>query len=261
MKILVCIKQVCDSSETLVHDTDPPWVRPSPATVFRMNRFDEFALEEALLIGERFPGTEIHALSVGPSRVCTTIRKALEMGASHGIHLCIEKELYLSGEDTASIIAGYARDKGYDLILTGIMSEDTMHCQVGQYLGALLVLPCITSVISEEISPDDARVVVEREIESGRRQAFLVKMPVVLTIQSGINRPRYPSLSNVLRARSQDLETCEAEHLGSPAFRQKIAAIRYPDAGKKGTFIQGDSRQKARELLSILHEKSLLSWR
>lgn len=261
MKILVCIKQVCDASETATLDEQEAWVRYRDSSVFRMNRFDEYALEEALLIRERFPTTEVHVLSVGPSRVRTTIRKAMEMGAAHGIHIHTEKEEYLEPYCTASLISTYARDTSYDLILAGIMSEDTMHCQVGQYIGAILSLPCITSVIKEEFTPDDSSLVVEREIEGGRRQVFRVNTPAVLTIQSGINRPRYPSLSNVLRARSQEIEVRDAETLGIPDAMQRIAKLKYPDAKATGMFLRGDTREKARMFLSILHEKSLLVWR
>jgi electron transfer flavoprotein beta subunit len=255
LKILVCIKQVPDSGETLSIDADGR-IRYGPLTVFRMNRFDEFALEEALLIKERIPGTTVHALSLGPERVKNTIRRALETGADHGIHLLTPAEYPCGPWFTASRISSYARGKGYDLILAGVMAEDDMACQVGQLAAALLDLPCATSVIHEETDREAETVVVEREIEGGGRAALSIKMPAVLTIQSGINLPRYPSLSNVLRARTQALEVIDA---GNPASSpDPKTKYREPDQTAKGILLQGSTREKARKLRAILHEKGLL---
>ncbi len=258
MKILVCIKQVNDSADTLQINEATGWIDYSRFTVFRMNRFDEFALEEALLARERIPGTTVHALSVGPMRVSSTIRRALEMGADHGIHLLNPDENYISPFTVASLIASYARGKGYDLILTGVMAEDDMACQVGQLVAAFLDVPCATSVISEEIHPESGEILVEREIEGGCRQSLLLLLPAVLTIQSGINLPRYPSLTHVLRARSQPQEIIHSGDLRISPEREVMEHVRHPEFTSKGMFIEGSPREKAHTILEILHEKSLL---
>jgi electron transfer flavoprotein beta subunit len=258
VNILVCVKQVPDSNETLAIDERTGWISYSPFTVFRMNRFDEFAIEEALLIKERIPGTVVHALSVGPERACSTIRRALEMGADHGIHIMNPSETFISPFSVALSIAAYARPRSYDLILTGVMAEDDMACQTGQLIAAILNLPCATSVISTDLGMDDNAFVVDREIESGRRLRVQLEKPAVLTIQSGINTPRYPSLSNVMRARSQLQEVINIEAPELPEQRETCSNLRLPDSTSLGTFITGSSREKARELLHILHEKAFL---
>ena len=126
MKILACVKQVPDSSDTLAIDEKTGRIVFKPSTVFRMNRYDEFALEEALLIKEKFSGTSVHALSFGPERAGTTVRRALEMGADHGIHMLFTPDIYVSPFNTAWFIASYARKKDYDLIMAGVMAEDNM---------------------------------------------------------------------------------------------------------------------------------------
>ena len=114
---------MCASNRSLIHAihlplmSGPDGYHTNPPTVFRMNRFDEFALEEALLIKEHYVRTVVHALSVGPERVGSTIRRALEMGADHGIHILDPSDGYISPFSVASLIAAYARDKGYDLII------------------------------------------------------------------------------------------------------------------------------------------------
>ena len=256
MKILVCVKQVPDSAETICIDDAAQSIVYKESCVFRMNRYDEFALEEALRIRERFSGSTIEAISVGPDRVRKTIYKALEMGADHGIHITEVSENYLDPAARASLIEGYARDKGYDLILTGVMAEDDMECQVGQILAALLRWPCATSVMHQKIDLEERSVYVEREIEGGAREGFTILLPAVLSIQSGINSPRYPSLSNVLRARTQELVTVPPA--GEARAVQRMTGLSYPDAGAAGTFLEGTSADKARELIRLLHERSVL---
>jgi electron transfer flavoprotein beta subunit len=258
LKILVCVKQVPDSGETLKINESTGWIEYGPLTVFRMNRFDEFALEEALLMKERMPGTIVHALSLGPERVRTTIKRAMETGADHGIHIFDPGERYLSPFASASFIASYARGKGYDLIFTGVMAEDDMACQVGQTVAALLDLPCVTSVINERAGSGSNELFVEREIEGGSRQSLAVTLPAVLTIQSGINFPRYPSLSNVLRARSQEQEIIDTGDINVSPVQEAMVSLREPYRAMEGTFIKGTQQEKARKLAAIFHEKALL---
>lgn len=258
MKILACVKQVPDSPDTLAIDEGSCWISYMPSTVFRMNRYDEFALEQALFIKERLCGSSVHALSVGPQRASTTVRRAMEMGADHGIHILYSPETYPDPFITASLIATYASTREYDLILTGVMSEDLMDCQTGQLVAALLDVPCATSVIAMEFLHEDHAVIVDREIEGGARISVQMNMPAVLTIQPGINIPRYPSLSNVMRARTQAQETINADELSLPRERETCTGVRLPEPVTMGTFLEGSPREKARELLSILRDKALI---
>jgi electron transfer flavoprotein beta subunit len=259
MKILVCIKQVADCSETLQIDEGTCLLSYTADTSFRMNRFDEFALEEALLIKETFPGTSVEALSVGPERVSATVQRAIGMGADHGIHILNRGGGYTSPFTVASLIAECIRTRNYDLIMTGVMAEDTMASQTGQLIAALLDLPCATSVIKEEVRPGSAEVAVEREIEGGRRETLQIKLPAVLTIQPGINFPRYPSFSKVMRARTYPQELIRAEDLEIQEARESCRRVRIPEAASQGVFIEGSPEEKAHKLIAILRQKSLLS--
>ena len=259
MKILVCIKQVPDSGETLQIDERTGFLSYPENTAFRMNRFDEFALEEALLIKEGLPGTLIDALSVGPERVSATVQRAMGMGADHGIHIVDKREGYTSPFIVASLIAECARTRNYDLIMTGVMAEDTMASQTGQIIAALLDLPCATSVIQEQVRLERTDIAADREIEGGSRETVQVKMPAVLTIQPGINLPRYPSFSKVMRARTYAQERIRAEDLAVEEPREICRGVRIPEAPSQGVFIEGSPREKARKLINVLHEKSLLT--
>ncbi|MBN1635141.1 MAG: electron transfer flavoprotein subunit beta/FixA family protein [Deltaproteobacteria bacterium] len=258
MKILVCVKQISDTDDIVRIDASRAWIEYHEKTSFRMNRYDEYALEEALRIREKYPETSIDAISLGPARAVSTIRKALEMGADNGIHLLAEQNSFISPSEIATLIATVAKPKGYSLILAGVMAEDDMFCQTGQLVAAMLGLPCATSVIYQERFENGKTLYVEREIEGGQRECLHIDLPAVLTIQSGINRPRYPSLSNVLRARKQEILRLNIKDLRQPEPCECLACLSYPQTQLKGEFIQGSLENKARTLLRVLHQKALL---
>ena len=258
MKILVCVKQVPDSESPISIDESGGWIREDSIAEFRMNRLDEYAVEEALLIKEAFADTRIDVITVGPERCEEVVRRAIGMGADSGIHLRDPYEGYQSAFEVAARLANFANGKKYALILTGAMSEDAMQGQVGPMLAARLDYPWATSVIFEKISADRKTIYVEREIESGHRHALELNLPAVVTIQSGINTPRWPSLSNLLRANSQELETISADDQAESQIVDELVQVTYPLKSRAGLFLSGATGEKAAGLLSILDQKSLL---
>jgi len=258
MKILVCIKQVCESESPIQIDDHARWIQTDAITGYKMNRLDEFAVEEAVLLKEAYPGTNIDAITLGPDRSADVIKRAIGMGADHGIHIVTEAEGYLNPFTIASSIANYARDKHYALILTGAMSEDQIQGQVGPMIAACLSLPWATTVIRQQMAPDSKSVYVEREIEGGSRDTLQLQLPAVLTIQSGINTPRYPSLSNLLRANKQKLETIQAGDSAQPELREKVVRVTNPAKSRSGTFLIGTQREKVTRLLNLLRDRALL---
>jgi len=258
MKILVCIKQVPESENPILIDDAKAWIQSDEIREFKMNRLDEFAVEEAVLIKEAFCDTKIDALSAGPARAAEVIKRSIGMGADAGIHIDTESEGYHSAFETAVRIAEYARGEFYDLILTGAMSEDNMQGQVGPMIAKRLGLPCATAVIFENISSDKATIYVEREIEGGHRDTLELPLPAVLTIQSGINTPRYPSLSNLLRANKQGLRRINGADLAQPPARENLVELVYPHKTRSGTVLKGTGKEKATQLIRILREKALM---
>lgn len=257
MKILVCIKQVIDTDGELHFAPGARWLREDGDASYRMNRYDEHALEEALLLKERIPGVVIYVLSVGPDRVTQVIRRALSKGADHGIHVRCDKAP-LSAQETASCIAHYAGNEAFDLILAGVMSEDAMQCQTGPLLAALLSRPCAVSVVSASLGTGERFVTVDSELEGMLTERVAVSLPALLTIQSGGNTPRYPSLSNILKAREKTFLTLEAGDMPATHPREEFLALAYPVATTKGVVLTGSREEKAERLLGILHERALL---
>lgn len=252
MKILVCVKQVPEMDAPVAIDAQGLWI--GTALSFRLNRYDEYALEEALQIKESRTDVNIDAVSVGPARVRTVIRRAMELGADAGVHIEIGREGYVPPEVIAAHIQSYACDKGYDLILCGAMSEDCMHAQVGPLLAEMMGLPGLTAVIAAHMRADGLSLDIEQEIEGGIRRRFTLTLPAVISVQPGINHPRYPTLTNVLRARRQPLERIMA-----PDIPLKSGfGFRKAPAGRQGVMITGSMREQARQMICILHEHAIL---
>ena len=258
MNILVCVKQVPESEIPIHIDELAGWIQTDAIPEFKMNRLDEFAVEEALLIKESIADSRIDVITVGPDRCEDVVRRAIGMGADSGVFIQTASDGYQSPSEIAAAIADFAYDKNYALILTGAMSEDAMQGQVGPMLAARLGFSWATSVIFEKLASDQKSIYVEREIEGGHRDTLELKLPAVITIQSGINTPRWPSLSNLLRANSQQLEKASISDPAKPRQMEHLAELMYPQKRRAGLVLSGSIQEKAARLLTIFREKSLL---
>ena len=258
MKILVCVKQVPESDRAIHIREDGSWIDMDNFDEFRMNRLDEFAVEEALRLKETLKDVCIDVISVGPARAVDALRRSIGMGADNGVHIVHEDESQLRPASIAAWIAQYAKQHDYTLILTGAMSEDGMNGQTGPMIAAYLDLSCATGIIFEKVASDENTVYVEREIEGGKRDTLQLNLPAVLTIQSGNNIPRYPVLSKLLKANKQKLEIIESNSLPQPETGENILRVDYPQKSRAGTVLEGSPQDKAGALLRILREKALL---
>jgi electron transfer flavoprotein beta subunit len=258
MKILVCVKQVPESDVIIQIDKEGTWIEADCFNEFKMNRLDEFAVEEAIRLKESFDHITVDILSMGPQRSEDVIKRAIGMGADHGIHLKTDIDDYLMPSFVAARIAEYASNKSYGLIVTGAMSEDHMNSQVGPRIAAHLNLPCATGVILQQFSSENKTLYVEREIEGGSRDMLELKIPAVVTIQSGPNAPRYPSLSNLLRANKQKLEIIDTGPSPQTQVGETILQLTYPTKSRAAEVLTGSPQQKASKLLNILREKAFI---
>ncbi len=261
MKILVCVKAVPEPDEVIRFNGEWPHVHIHDATILRMNRFDEFAVEEAVRIKAAHSGTLVDVVGVGPAGASKAVFRAVGMGADAGFH--IKTNNYAASGDAVFVsacIARFARPKGYDLVITGIMSEDMMQMATGSMLAERLALPWATSVVMENIREEDNNglsVYVERELEGGVREMRRIPLPALLTIQTGINEPRYPSVSNLLRARAAGLTTIDADSLGIAETPSRISRYAFPEKTRQGQILDGTPRKKAIRLLNILRDRDL----
>jgi len=258
MNILVCIKAVPAGEMQIRIDDSGRWIEAGSDDDTVMNRYDEYALEEAVRIKEHLTGTTVEVLSVGPKRCRAVIRRALAKGADTGIHIQDPAPGDPGAETVAAAIAGFCLTRAYDLILTGVISEDLMQGLTGPLLAARLQIPCAAAVIRQRIDPDRGTVLAACELESGWSENIRLTLPALLTIQSGINRPRYPSLSNMMRSRHQKLITLPADALPCVENESRITALSETAVSSCASFFEGTLEEKAEALLDLLIEKGVL---
>lgn len=255
MKILVCLKQVPDMEANPEIRSDLLWIKENNIA-FRMNRYDEYALEEALRIKEEFIGTIVDVITVGPVRASSVLIKGLEKGADNAVHIKCS-DFSLSASETASLIADYASEKNYDIIFTGVMSEDAMQCMTGPVIASLLSLPCAVSVLKSSVDLKKNMITVDSELEGGIIETIDVLIPCVITMQTGVNQPGYPSLSGKLRAKGMSPFLIDAD-ISEFGSNKKDYTLVYPKSETKGVTLTGSIEDKADRLIDLLHERGLL---
>src|SRR5712671_354794 len=246
MKIAVCIKQVPTREWQPRLNDDKTWIREQDAS-FEMNEPDAYALEEALRLKEKHGG-EVVVCSAGPARVAQVIREALARGADRAIH--VEDEGLASADAfvTSAALAAAMKDERFDLVLTGLQSDDQGLAQVGVILAERLGLPHATIVM--EVQADGTRLRVKRELEGGWFQWVEMPLPAVLTIQSGINQLRYATLKGIMAAKKKEIKKVAAPAGATP--RQRIVKLYAPEKAKKTRLIQGTAAEAATELVRVL---------
>jgi electron transfer flavoprotein beta subunit len=250
MKIAVCIKQVPTREWQPRLNDDKTWIREGDAS-FEMNEPDAYALEEALRLKEKHGG-EVIVCSAGPSRVAQVIREALARGADRAIH--VEDEGLASADAfvTSAALAAAMKEEAFDLILTGLQSDDQGFAQVGVIVAEKLGLPHATIIM--EVQVDGGALRVKRELEGGWFQWVAMPLPAVLTIQSGINQLRYATLKGIMAAKKKEIRKAAAP--AGAAAKQKIVSLYVPEKGKKTQIIGGSPAEAAKELVRKLREEA-----
>jgi len=250
MKIAVCIKQVPTREWQPRLDDSKTWIREQDAA-FEMNEPDAYALEEALRLKEKHGG-EVVVCSAGPSRVAQVIREALARGADRAIH--VEDDGLASADAfvTSDALAAAMKDENFDLVLTGLQSDDQGFAQVGVILAERLGRPHATIIMEVQVNGGELRV--KRELEGGWFQWVAMPLPAVLTIQSGINQLRYATLKGIMAAKKKEIRKAAAP--AGSASRQKIVRLYAPEKTKKTQMLSGSPAEAARELIRRLREEA-----
>jgi len=256
LKIGVCIKQVPAKDAPLAIVEGAAWIRESDIG-FETNEPDSFALEEALRLKEKHGG-EVVAISMGPERAKQTIKEALAKGAERGIHVADNEFYKLDPLGSARSLAAAVKNESFDLILTGLQSDDQGFGQTGVLLAELLGRPHATIIMAIEVL--DGRMKLKRELEAGWFQWVELPLPAVLSIQSGINKPRYATLKGIMAAKKKEIATVDRKSLGVPdSPTQRVERIYVPQKTKKTEFITGQPKEIAARLVEKLrHEARVL---
>ena len=247
MKIAVLVKQVPGSESVLPLNNQQNWIDETSVT-FVMNPPDNFALEEALLIRERLGEGEVVVISMGPARVQKVIREGLAKGADRGIHLEESLEIEKDPLTIAKRFSSVLKEENFDLILSGLQSDDTGMGQTGVLIGEMLGVSTATLAIETKLTEGNIRV--KRELESGWFQWVTLPLPASISIQSGLNTPRYPSLKGIMGAKKKEIKYIPLELDSDQA--QTIDKVFIPQTSKQTEVIEEDADVAVNRIMEIL---------
>ncbi len=250
MKIAVCIKQVVTREWQLRVAESGTWIRDSDAS-FELNEPDAYALEEALRLKEKHGG-EVVVCSAGPARATQVIREALARGADRAIHIESDALTMADAFAVADALASAIRDEQFDLVLTGLQSDDQGFGQVGVVLAEKLGIPHATIIMEVQVADGSLRV--KRELEGGWFQWMSLPLPALLTIQSGINQLRYATLKGIMAAKKKEIRKISPAAAGEAS--QRILRVHFPEKAKQTQMIAGSAADAAKQLVARLKDEA-----
>jgi len=259
VEILVCVRRVPDTSENEIQLNGTGNDIERDDLVYSVNEPDNYAVEEALQIAAK-NGGNVTVVTVGTEEDEEVLRREMAMGANQGVMLSDEAFEGSDGKGIATILKGFVQKGKYDLVLTGIQAEDG-GAQVGGMLAAMLDYP-FASLVNSITVQDGGKLKVSREIEGGNREMNEIDLPCVLSIQTGINEPRYVGMRGIRQVASVEIPTYGASDLGvAPVMvgeaGAKVKRLDYfvPALGKGAEILQGSQEEIIDKLIELLKAK------
>jgi electron transfer flavoprotein beta subunit len=259
MEILVCVKRVPDTSENEIEVRGDGTDIERDDLVYSVNEWDNYAVEEAIQIRDKVGGS-VTVVSVGDQETEEVIRREMAMGADNGIHLMDDAFDGSDGKGVAAALKALVEKGNYDLILTGAQADDGAG-QVGGMLAAMLDYPFASLVNLIEII-DDKKIKVGREIAGGNQEMNEMDLPCVLSIQTGINEPRYVGIRGIRKVASVEIPVKGAADLGMDAAAAggaaaKVKRLDYfvPELGEGAEMLEGSTEEIIEKLIEMLKAK------
>ncbi len=259
MNIVVCVKRVPDTNEADIAITWDGKTIESGDLVFDINEWDKYAMEEAVLLKEKYGGL-VTAVTLGPEESEDVLRRCIATGADDAIRLT---DKAFEGSDAgviANVIYQTVKDMKFDLILTGVQASDDGYSQTGQMLAALLEIPHASLVTGIEVTNGKARV--QRELEGGLSELVELSMPAVLTIQTGINEPRYVSIMGIRKAAGREIKTpglaelgLDENDVGYSGSKMRIDKLSLPPVTREAEILKGNPDEITTTLAQLLKDK------
>lgn len=252
MKILVCIKQVPQKDAPLKLNESGTWIREDVS--YEVNEPDAYALEEALRQKGK-NGGEVVVITAGPPRAQQVLREALAKGADRAIHLEGNEFVSLDAMATAKAIAEAVKNENFDLVFTGLQSDDYGYAQTGVLLAQVLGWPHATIIL--QIAKEGSELKLKRELESGYFQDLQISLPAVLAIQSGGNKLRYATLLGIKQAKNKPMTKLKWSDVESAAGKNglKIERLYIPEKQKQTETLEGPPAEIARKLVDKLRNE------
>ena len=247
MKIVVLVKQVFDKDSNISISPDGLLKNREDLTL-ATNECDSYALEEALQIKEK-KGAEVIVISIGSDSVLSVIKDGLAKGADRGLHIKVDNEEGMDALELAKLIHLALQDENVDMVFSGLQSDDKGFGQTGILLAELMNLSHASLVMGTEIQ-DDSTIRIKRELEAGWFQWVDLSLPTSLTIQSGINKPRYSSLRGIMMMKKKPIDTKTVEDLGfTSSQKTKVVKMYVPEKTKETVYIDGSVNEIVDQLV------------
>ena len=246
MKIAVLVKQVPGSESPLNIDSSEKGLDESQVT-YITNESDNYAIEEALQICDKLEEGEVVIISMGPQRVQKAIREALAKGGHRAIHINTNSSASSDPLVTASALASIMKDEKFDLIFSGLQSDDLGFGQTGIILGEMLEMSTATLAMSTEVA--EGKIRVKRELESGYFQWITMTLPASISVQSGCNTPRYPSLKGIMGAKKKEITEVQFDEIDT---FQSVKRLYSPSNSKETVMIDGSTENIVEKLVDVL---------
>jgi len=259
VEILVCARRVPDTSENEIQLNSAGNDIEREDLVYSINEADNYAVEEALQIANRVGGN-VTVVSVGSDEDEEILRREMAMGASRGVLLTDDGFTGSDGRGIAAILKAFVQQASYDLILTGVQAESG-GAQVGGMLAAMLDWPFASLVNSIEVL-DQRKLKITREIEGGNKEISEMDLPCVLSIQTGINEPRYVGMRGIRAVASLPVPTYSASDLrldpatvGAAGAKVKRVDYFVPALGKRAEMLTGGREENVAKVLELVAAK------
>lgn len=259
MEILVCVKRVPDTAENEIEVNDSGSDIERDDLVYSVNEWDNYAVEEAIGIRDKVGGS-VTVVTVGDDESEEVLRREMAMGADNGLLLCDDTFEGSDGKGLATLLKSAVEKGKYDLILTGAQADDGA-AQVGGMLAAMLDYPYASLVNKLEVV-DDTKLTVGREIEGGNQEMNEIALPCVLSIQTGINEPRYVGIRGIRKVASVEIPRLGTADLGVDAAMvgaagAKVKRLDYfvPVLGEGAEMLEGSTEEIIAKLVELLKAK------
>ena len=258
MDILVCVKRVPDTAENEFELNSAGNDLDRDDLVYSVNEWDNYEVEEAIQIVDKVGGS-VTVITVGDDESEEVLRREMAMGANNGILLSDDAFEGSDGKGIATILKTEAQKGNYDLILSGAQADEGAG-QVGGILAAMLDYPYASLVNKIEVG--DGKITVGREIEGGNQEMNDIQLPCVLSIQTGINEPRYVGIRGIRKVASVDIPVKGAGDLGIDTASvgeagSKTKRVDYfvPDMGEGAEMLEGSTDEIIEKLIEKLKAK------
>jgi electron transfer flavoprotein beta subunit len=259
VNILVCVRRVPDTSENEIQLNSAGNDIERDDLVYSINEWDNYAVEEALQITARVGG-EVTVITVGDEEDEEVLRREMAMGAKQGVLLTDEVFAGSDAKGIATILKGYVDKNKFDLILSGVQAEDG-GAQVGGMLAALLDYPFASLVNAIEVL-DGNKLKITREIAGGNKELSEIDLPCVLSIQTGINEPRYVGMRGIRQVASVEIPQFGASELGVDKGAvgeagAKVKRLDYfvPALGQGAEMLTGEREEVIDRLIELMKSK------